>query len=87
MQIKWLRNHGQVTLSPAWPLLGRKVPVKLNSVIIRIAQVERVADAVIRSTLQRNLRLNQPVQGIREFRPRWIENRMMIKPSHARRRS
>jgi hypothetical protein len=27
------------------------------------------------------------VQGIREFRPRWIENRMMIKPSHARRRS
>ena len=70
MQIEWPRHHRQVTLSRAWPLLGLKVPVKLNSVIVRIAQIKRVADSVVGCALKRNPRLNQSVQGIRQFRPR-----------------
>ena len=78
VQIKWPRHHRQVTLSRPWPLLEWKVPVKLNSVIVRIAQVERVADSVIGRALKRNPRLNQSVQGIRQFRPGGIENRKMV---------
>ena len=84
MEIEWPRHHRQTTLSCAWPLLGRKIPVKLNSVIIRIAQVKRVANAVVGCAFQRKPRLNQSLQGIRQFRPGRIQNRKMIKARRPR---
>src|SRR5580704_8264186 len=46
-QIKPAREHGELAVGGARPLLFRPVPVKLDAVVVGIAQIERLADAVI----------------------------------------
>lgn len=77
-QIEGSRNHCQVSICCARPLLRRKVAVKLNPVVVRIAQIERVADTMVCGAFERNVRLNQAVQCIGKFCPGRIENRQMI---------
>ena len=56
-------DHAQLTIWLARPLLPRTVAVELDPVSLRISQVERLADAVVRRPLQWITRVEQPPQG------------------------
>jgi hypothetical protein len=49
-----------------WPSIARAIPVKLDPVAVRIGEVERLADAVVGSSLQRYPSLDQATQRVGE---------------------
>ncbi len=44
------------------PFRARPIAVDLDAVAVRIAEIDRFADAVIRRTLKRRARVHQPAQ-------------------------
>src|SRR3954451_14556824 len=54
--------HSEFAFAIAWPLRLRTVAIELNSVLIGIAQVKRLAHAVIGGSIQRNPRLHHAAQ-------------------------
>lgn len=69
-----------------WPEIPRSIPVKFDSVFVRIAQVERLAYTVITRAIERDSSRHQPPQRITERRTRGIQNREMKQTRAARRR-
>jgi len=67
------------------PLFFRSIPIKLHSISIRIAQIERFANSVIGRAFKRNFCLDETAQCVGKFLPRWIKNRQMVKACCARR--
>ncbi len=67
--------HRQRAVGPARPVGLRTVPVQLDTVPVRIAQINRLAHAVIGRPLERDARLEQASQGGRERLAVRIENR------------
>ena len=70
----------------ARPFFLRPIPIQFHAVVIRIAQIECFAHAMIRRSFERDACLLQPPQRIRQFRPRRIQDGQMIKPRRSRRR-
>lgn len=65
MQIQRLRDHGQVTGWRPGPLLGGQVPIQFDSIVVRIAEIERVAHAMVRHALHLDACPEQSPQRIR----------------------
>jgi len=82
-QVEVARVHRELAVGRARPLFLRPVPVKLDAVLVGIAQVERLADAVIGSAVERNLRLDQTAQRIAQRRAGRIEDREMVQAGRA----
>jgi len=57
-------EHLDFTLLGSRPLLRRAIPIKLNPVAVRVAQIQGLAYPVIGCSLQGNARLYQPSQRI-----------------------
>src|SRR5581483_12089286 len=53
-QIDPVARHGETSVRVLRPLFLGPVAVKLNAVVVGIAQIERLADAVIAGAVQRN---------------------------------
>src|SRR5215471_9510173 len=85
-QIERRGKHRKLAVRIARPLLARAIPIKLDAVVIRIAQIERFAHAVIGSALERNLGRHQTPQRVGECGAARIEHGQMIEPGAARRR-
>ena len=51
-----MRKHRQAATGVARPLFLRPVPIKLHPVVVRVAQIKRLAHAVIRRAVQFNAR-------------------------------
>ena len=66
LNIEALGRHLQRAVRGAWPLLPRPIPVQLDAVAVRIAQVERFADAVIGSAVEGHVRVDQAPQRVGE---------------------
>src|SRR6185295_12209220 len=52
LQVQTPSEHRQLTLGRARPLPVGTIPIQLDAVAIRVAQVERFADAVVGSAVQ-----------------------------------
>ena len=79
-------KHRKLSIRRVRPLLPRTINIELHSVAIGIAQVKRLAHAMIGSTLKPDTGCNQPLERICQGRSCGIDDCMMIKPSCAERR-
>src|SRR5258706_14266260 len=86
LKMEWARKHREPACRIARPCCFRAVPIQLDAVAVRIAQVERLAHAVIARAFERNPGGRETPQRIRERRARGIKDRQMIKPGGSVRR-
>src|SRR6476619_3791563 len=86
VEVEGAREHFKFAVSPPRPLLARAVPIKLDAVLIGIAQVKRFADAVIGRAIELHARTKQALERVGEFRARWVEDRHVIQTGCAARR-
>src|SRR4051812_39838228 len=72
------RVHRELAFSIAGPLRLGTVTIKLDSVFVGIAKIERFAHAVIGCAVQLDTRLNDAAQRIAESGAGGIENRQVV---------
>ena len=77
-------DHGKIALRCARPLRFRAVPVKLDAIAVRVAKIERLADAMVGSAFERNVGENQATKGVGEFGARGIDDGEVIEAGGAR---
>jgi hypothetical protein len=65
----------EFTIGGPRPFFARSIPIKFEAVFIRIAQIERFADAVVRRAIERNARALEAKQSVSQLSTRGIENR------------
>ena len=75
LEIQPLREHRQRAVRRARPLLLRPVPVQLDAVLVGIAQIKRLADAVVAGAVELDARRDHAMQRVGQCRPRRIEDR------------
>ncbi len=61
------------------------VAIKLDTILVRIAQIKRFADAMVARAVERDFRLDHPVQRVGKRRARGIKNGGMKQSGGARR--
>src|SRR6478672_4292119 len=86
VEIERPREHRKATLRGPRPLLRRAVPIKLNTVFIRVAEVKCFTDPVIGRAVELDTCPPQALERIGQFRAVWVENRHMKQPRGAARR-
>lgn len=79
-QVQRLGIHGQSAVGGEGPGRLGFVPIKLNAVLIRIAEIKSFADSVIRCPLEGNACPDQSLQGIGKFGPGGIKDGEMKEP-------
>ena len=86
-QIEPMGEHRELAVGVARPLFLGPVPIKLDAVVVGIAQIKRLADAVVGGAFERNVR---PRSGGAAHRPscapRRIEDGEMVEAGGAERR-
>ena len=68
------------------PLLLRPVAVELDAVAVRVAQVDRLGDAVVGGAVDRPLRVDEPLERVAELRPVRVADRDVVEAGRAGRR-
>ncbi len=63
LQVERPRVHGQRAVSGERPLCLWTIPVKLDTIAVRIAEIKGLADSVVGGSFQRNARIDQPVSA------------------------
>ena len=86
LQIQPFREHRERSVRRARPFFLRPVAVELDTVLVGIAQIERLADAVIAGAVKLDAGLDHAIQRIRQRRAGGIENGGVKQPGGARRR-
>ena len=86
LEVEPPREHRQPALGRAGPRRLGPVPVELDPVLVRVAQVERLADAVVAGAVERDAGGDQPAQGVGQRRAGRIEDGEVVEPGGARRR-
>ena len=84
-EIEPLRRHLQRTVGISRPLAARPIPVELEAVAIRVAQIERLADAVIAGAVERHRGVAKPAQRVAERGPIRVADRKVIETGRPRR--
>src|SRR4051794_16998988 len=78
VKIKPLREHRKLAVGAARPLFLRAVPVKLDAVVVGVAQIKRFADAVVGGTFERNSCGDEPTERVGQRRARGVEDCEMV---------
>src|SRR5262249_52524503 len=86
LKIERLPTHLEMPVGRHGPFLACLVAIKLDTVLIVIAQVKRFADAMVARAVERDPGRQDGAQRVGERRARGIENGQMIKPGAASRR-
>ncbi len=84
-QTEPLGHHAQRSGSIARPRRTRPIPVELEAIPVGIAQIQRLADAVVARALERDAGLVEPAQRVGERGAIGISDRDMIETRRARR--
>src|SRR5713101_30048 len=79
-------DHVERAVRRARPKLLPPVAIELDPVLVGVAQVERLAHAMVGSAVERNAGLDQAAERIRKRGARRIEDREMIEPGGPGRR-
>jgi hypothetical protein len=64
LQIQRSCKHHQFAVGTPRPLLPRTIAIQLNPVPIRITQLQRLANSMVRCAVERDARPRQPLQSI-----------------------
>jgi eukaryotic-like serine/threonine-protein kinase len=86
VQIQPARIYCQSALRSPRPEIWRPVPIQLHAVVIRISEIERLADAVITGTIQRNASAYKFAERVRQVRSCREQDREVIEPGDSTRR-
>jgi len=86
LKIEGMRKHGPTAVGTARPLLPGLVPIKLDAVVVGVAEVDRFTDAVVRRAFERDASLRDSTQGVGQFRPCRVQDGDMVQASRAGRR-
>lgn len=86
VQIKRAGEHGELAVGRARPVVRVPIPIQFHAVVVRIAQVNRLAHPVIRRAFKPDARAQYAAQRIRQRRARGINNRQVVKARRSRRR-
>ncbi len=86
LQVQPLGKHRQRPVRLARPFRFGPVPIQLDAVLVGIAQIQRLADAVIAGAVERNAGLDQAMQRIRQRGARRIQDRGVKQAGGAGRR-
>ena len=78
-----MREHLQRAVRLLRPLVLRPVPIELDAVVVRVAQVERLGDAVVAGAFERDLGDDQPLERIGEQPPGRVEDGGMVETGGA----
>ena len=76
-------EHLQGAVRLLRPFVLRPVPIELDAVVVRVAQIERLGDAVVAGAFERNLGDDQPAQRVGQQLPGRVENGGMVKAGGA----
>ena len=76
-------DHGERAVGIPRPFLLRPVPVELDAVLVRIAEIERFADAVVARAVELDAGLDQPAERIGERGARRVEDGDVVEPGRA----
>jgi hypothetical protein len=52
LHVQTLGDHVQLAVGIAWPFLLRPVPIQFDAVLVRVAQVERLTDAMVAGAVE-----------------------------------
>lgn len=85
LQIQRVRDHLDLAVGGARPLVAGLVPVEFDAVPVRIAQVDGFADAVVAGAFDRDVRALEAAQGVRQFPPVRIQDGDVVQPRRSRR--
>ena len=86
IQIKWVCIHVELTIRSHWPLVLGTVPIQLHAILVRIAKIKRLADAVVSGSIKVDARMLKAQQRIRQISTRRVKNGQMIEPRASGRR-
>ena len=86
VQIEPLGEHRERAVGGARPLLLRPVPIELDAVLVGIAQIQRLADAVIAGAVELDAGADHAMQRVRQRRAGRIQDRGVEQPGGAWRR-
>ena len=84
-EVQPLREHRQRSVGRARPFFLRPVAVQFDAVLVGIAQIKRLADAVVAGAVELDAGLHHAMQRIRQRGARGIEDRGVEQPGGARR--
>ena len=84
MQVQRFGLHIDVSVGIARPLRLGPVPIEFDAVLIRIAQVQGFAHAVIAGAIERNPGGDQPLQRVGEIGACGVDDRKVIKSGGTR---
>src|SRR6185437_12047686 len=89
VEVEGAGEHREIPGRGTRPGLAWAVPIKLDAVVVGIAQIEGFADAVIGGAVEGDARRQHAAQGVGELRPRRIKDGQMIEAgrSHGWRRA
>src|SRR5262245_49820774 len=86
LDVQRTREYPEASILVPGPLLHWAVPVELEAVTVRVAQIERFADSVIRGSLERDARLDEAPERVRERLAIGVADRGVEEPRVTRRR-
>src|SRR3974390_111136 len=78
--------HLQAAVRLLRPLFFRPVAIKLDTVVVRVAQIERLGNPVVAGALEWDLGDDQPAQRVSKKPPGRVEDGSMIKAGVTARR-
>ena len=86
VEIQPPREHRQFAAGGARPCLRWTVPVQFDAVLVRISQVERLADTMVSGAVERDARPHHAAQSVGESGPRRVQDGVVVESRRARRR-
>src|SRR5439155_1644822 len=76
--------HRDLAVRVAWPLVLRPVAVELDAVVVGVAEVERLADAVVGRAVEPDPGVAEAAEGVTEGGAGRISDRDVVEPGGAR---
>lgn len=86
MEIERVRVHLQRAVGLFRPFVFRAIPVEFDSVVVGIAQIERLAHTMVAGAFKRDLCRDEATQSVGEQLAGRVKNGRMVKARGAGRR-
>jgi hypothetical protein len=78
-----MREHRQTAVGTSRPLLVGFVPIKLDTVVVGVAEIDDLTDTVIRRSFERDASLRDSAQGVGQFSPCRVQDGDMVQAGRA----
>lgn len=83
VEVEPIGDHGDAAVWRAWPLVDGAIAVEFDAVAVRIAEIERLADAVVGGTVEGDAGAQQAGEGIGEGGAGWVHDGEVVEAGGA----